>query len=792
MSVGIVLLIDESSAMDAAAVTGVAGGGISSGGGSSGGGALGGPPKSKAESVATAVNSVLAKLAQAGDCEVALVGYRSSKEGESQAGVRWSGGLAGREFVSAAEIAAAPAAVETRMRKVRNDVGGFDESPVSFPVWYQPTLGDRAPQIAAFEAVRDLLSRWSPANGIQGQPLVVHISSGSAGDGNPLRAIKAVQDLSLSGQTPIVAHLHLGSSANTPSVLFPANRAYLALGPQREWFERSSLLPGHLCEALKASGVTVNVNARAMVYNAKMVDVTKALSLLAAHVQKSLAGQAVVAAAPVARPRPPEGGPKLGPATIKAPPPPPMRTAKPAPAPVAKPPSAIAPPPAPRFIKPPAPAVHPPTPAASSPPPPLSRPAPAAPATPVPAAPVAAAPVAAAPVAAASLPVEPLAGAPVAVEPISVEPVAAEPVAVEPLELAPLELAPLEVTPASLSPAELAPLELESSGQSSRQSAGQSSGQSADSTAGFSDGSAGGELQLAGEATGVMTAAPTGLLRVSASAGGSGTKAVISPASPGCLVFVLDRSVADPFAADLGNACGKLHSLLGDMVAEVAKQGKGSVDVAVVSYGDSAGDTEVRTTLEGGLSGRVFARDSELMSGAVRIDEFEEQMSDGVGGLIAVPRKRPVLVEVEPTMATSARPAFRAVAEILRVWIQDHPSATLNPVIVHLTRGAGDTADFAAAIGELAGIATASGAPAVLYHAVATESPHPSVVFPGSDETLATDSLRALWAGTAELLFNAELSAEKPAIKPGARGMVVNGKFFVLIDPFKRAMATRG
>ncbi|MEY4177699.1 MAG: hypothetical protein RLY70_1273, partial [Planctomycetota bacterium] len=40
--------------------------------------------------------------------------------------------------------------------------------------------------------------------------------------------------------------------------------------------------------------------------------------------------------------------------------------------------------------------------------------------------------------------------------------------------------------------------------------------------------------------------------------------------------------------------------------------------------------------------------------------------------------------------------------------------------------------------------------------------------------------------------FNAELSAEKPAIKPGARGMVVNGKFFALIDPFKRAMAARG
>jgi hypothetical protein len=759
MSVGIVLLIDESSAMDAAAVTGVAGSGLAGGG-------LGGPPKSKAESVATAVNSVLAKLAQAGDCEVALVGYRSSKEGETQVGSRWSGTLAGREFVAATDIAAAPATVETRMRKVRNDLGGFDESPVSFPVWYQPSLGDRAPQIAAFEFVRELLSRWTPASGMQGQPLVIHLSSGSAGDGNPLRAIKGVQDLAVGGATPIVAHLHLGSSANTPSVLFPANRAYLSLGPQRELFERSSLLPAHLCEALKASGVVVNVNARAMIYNAKMMDVTKALGVIAAHVQKSLAGQAVAAAAPVARPRPPEGGPKLGPAIIKAPPPAPGRVAKPASAPVAKPPSAVAPPPAPKYLKPTgAPVASPPT---------VAMPAVKAASTlAVPAPPVA--PKVPAPPAAATPPVQPPPMAqPSVVEPLTVEPLELAPADVVPVDTAPLELelAPVEMAPAEMAPAEMAPMDM----------------------AGVE--MAGEDLVLASEPTTVMMAEPTGALPVAAALGtvaaGGGVRAAISPSSPGCLVFVLDRSVADPFTADLGNACAKLHVQLSDMVAEVAKQGKGSVDVAVVSYGDSAGDTEVRTTLEGGLSGRVFARDNELLAGAVRVDEFEEQMSDGVGGLIAVPRKRPVLVEVEPTLSASARPAFRAVAEALRSWINDHPSATLNPIVIHLTRGAGDPADIAASVGELAGIATASGAAAVLYHAVATESPHPSVVFPASDTDLATDSLRALWSGSAELLHNVELSAEKPAIQLGARGLVVNGKFFVLMDAFKRAMAARG
>ncbi|MFM7072763.1 MAG: hypothetical protein ACKO38_13325 [Planctomycetota bacterium] len=751
MSVGIVLLVDESAAMDAAAIAGGAGsGGV-------GAVASGGSPKSKAESVATAINSVLAKLAQAGDCEIALVGYRSSKEGESQVAVRWSGPLAGREFVAAAEIAAAPTTVETRMRKVRNDLGGFDESPVSFPIWYQPTLGDKAPQIAAFECVRDLLTRWAPANGVQGQPLIVHITSGTAGDGNPLRAIKGVQDLAVGGATPIVAHLHLSSSANTPSVLFPANRAYLSLGPQRELFERSSLLPGHLCEALKAVGVVVHVNARAMIYNAKMMDVTKALGMIAAHVQKSLAGQAVAAASPVARPRPPEGGPKLGPAIIKAPPPAPGRAAKPVPAPTVKPPSAVAPPPAPKYLKPAASAP------VASPAPPRTQTPPAVTATPV-SPPTIANPATKPAAALEPLAVEPLAVEPLMVEPLMVEPLVVEPLAVEPLSVEPL--APLEVEPMAAGTMAAGPMELEPIG------------------------AAGDDLRLASDATVVTTAELTGTIPASAAAAPPRANATISPTSPGCLLFVLDRSVADPFTADLGNACSKLHSLLGDMVAEVAKHGKGAVDVAVVSYGDSAGDTEVRTTLEGGLSGRVFARDSELLAGAVRIDEFEEQMSDGVGGLIAVPRKRPVLVEVEPTLSTGSRPAFRAVAEALRGWINDHPSATLNPVVVHLTRGAGDPADIAAGVGELTGIATASGAAAVVYHLVATESPHPSVVFPASAEALATDSLKALWNSAAELLFNAELAAEKPAIKSGARGLVVNGKFFVLMDPFKRAMGS--
>lgn len=679
MSVGIVLLIDESSAMDSSAVTTAAGPASAAN--------LGAAPKSKAESVATAVNSLLAKIAQAGDCEVALVGYRSTRDGATEVGLRWGGALSGREFVPAAEVSSAPVTVETRMRRLRNELGLIDETPVPFPIWYQPSLGDKAPQIAAFDFCRDLLSRWTPSTGHQGQPLVIHLFSGSAGDGNPLKAVKAVQESSVGGSAPLVLHIHLSSSGTTLPVLFPANRAYLSVGPQRELFERSSLLPPHLADALKANGVTVNQNARAMIYNAKMVDVTRALAIVTPHVQKSLAGQATVAAAATPTARPADGGPKLGPAIIKAPPAIPGRgVAKPAPA--AKPPTAVAPPAAPKLVKPPV-----------------------------------------APPAAAAIVSEPAAPAPVPVAPI-------EPAPIVP-DAAPLDLAPTEDL--LLSP------------------------ETVDLLVGVDDGAA---TLTAGAATGV------------------------SPGSPACLVFLLDRSVEDPFSADLGNACAKLQTQLSDFVAEVAKGGKGAVDVAVVTYGDSGGDTEVRSTLEGGLAGRTFARDNELLAGAVRVDEFEDQVSDGVGGLITIPRKRPVLVEVDPTSAARPQPAFQAVASILRTWCSEHPAAALSPIVLHLTRGQTDAAELLAGAGELAGVSTAGGAPVTLYHCVSTEQPHPSVVFPNSDADLSTASLQALWQASSGLLFGDALSAEKPSLKSGARGMVVNGKFFLLLDPVKRSLAT--
>src|SRR5437588_560745 len=174
----VVLLIDESAGMGA-----VMGDVVTDGKAST---------KSNAERVATAINSALNQLTDGPDFDLALLGYQTDSDGRPSVGSRFGGALAGRQFVKTGELAPNALRVETRTRKIpaASAMGVAREESVSFPVWYAPTPGGQAPQIAAFDACRELLSSWlasAPAG--PAAPLVVHIFSGSSGDGNPQMAI---------------------------------------------------------------------------------------------------------------------------------------------------------------------------------------------------------------------------------------------------------------------------------------------------------------------------------------------------------------------------------------------------------------------------------------------------------------------------------------------------------------------------------------------------------------------------------------------------------------------------
>ena len=611
----VILLIDESAAMDSAVQEDPL--------------ELGQEPKSKGVSTANAINSLLKQLGAGPEFDVALVGYGSDEAGGSVADVRWSGPLAGREFVSTKELAANPVTVETRQRRLPDPASftGFRTEPVEVPVWYQPKTGGTAPQVLAFQKCKELLERWSRSAGSNpGAPLVIHLFAAGSGDGNPTKAIDEVKSLDLGGRQPLVFQAHFSTAKAVPPTLYTSNRTFLAPGPSRDLFERCSMLTQDLIADLKTARIIVGTNARGMVFNAKLIDIVRFLSLVKAHVQNWPAKRTV-------------------PATV----------ADPIPAPIAAP-----------------------------------------------------------------------------------EPVAAA---------APIVADIPTPTDAPLSPTD--PVDCD---------------------------------------------ADTVEFPVNEEARGDGGYALANSDAvrekAALVVFLLDRSVQDPFAADPNNPCFRLQEQVNDWLTKIAKKPTGQIEIAAISYGmDSVGEVEVRNTFEAGLSGRVLVPDTELESGAIHIQEVEQQLPNGIGGLITLMQKQFILIELEPTSAAPPQPGFEATAAAISDWCGRHPDACSPPVVLHLTRGQHSAGDLESAVAPLQSLSVSSG-PVVIYHAIATETPHSSISYCETDADLDDPELQAAFAVSSPLLGREALTQSKPAlVKPQSRGIVVNGKFDLLLDGIREALS---
>lgn len=274
-----------------------------------------------------------------------------------------------------------------------------------------------------------------------------------------------------------------------------------------------------------------------------------------------------------------------------------------------------------------------------------------------------------------------------------------------------------------------------------------------------------------------------------AAAGTSETPPATQGERAALVVFVLDRSVADPFSGNTQNPCSKLQDQANDLLKQISKAADGELDAAIVSYGlDGGGQVEVRNTFDGPLAGKSIVPQSELAEGAVRIEEFEEQVSNGIGGLVSVNRKKPIYFDVEPTGAAAPAGAFAAAAQIARDWSARHSTARVAPVVLHLTRGAAAPADMEQAAEALKTVQHAAGCVA-LYHLVATESPHKSLAYPEGDAEIESPELKKLWELSSPLLGRERISAEKPSVTAEARGIVINGKFDLLLNGIKDALA---
>jgi len=670
----VLFLIDESKALDAR----VAGG-----------------TKSKAQSIATALNSLLNQLTAGPVVDVAIVGYRAAGPGRDDVGPRWDGALAGREFVAPHELAGAPLTVETRVRKVPGSggVGVSREQSVQFPVWYVPHLGDTASRAAAFEHCRKMLAEWvAGAAGGCKPPMVVSFLGDVDAQETPEAVGRAIHGLQTPGGPPFVVHAHLSTSDRVPAIVYPSSDAHLAPGPVRLLFEASSVLPDEFRSSLAQLQVNANAGARGLIYNARMVDLIRLLSLVKAYVRYE-------------------------------------------------------PPPAGAFVASVAgPAKQPPAPESFS-----------------------------TVVAEATIPVN----TPIGEEPITTAPTGEVTVTGIDSALGPGSegLAPESLTVQM--PAPDAPTAQFSSAEFGAAGAGAEGLTRADAFASVASlpPTHGMEDSESPQAPPPAQEAPTPTSAESA-ATATGSRALV--------VLLLDRSAAGPSGQGGKTVWHRLQEHANEILAQLSKLASGRIDCAAIAHGtDASGRPEVASAFGGPLAGRTFVSDTDLGAGALRVEEVTEQVSNGIGGLVSVTRRKPIFVDLEPAAAAAPGPALAAVKGLLAEWRQRHAADCATVVVLHLTRGRFEADEIDRAVGQLG----EAGALA-LNHLVLTESPHPSVAYPAEPTKIQEPALVRLWELTSPLPGGQALATRRPAVTPDSRGIVINGRFDLLLEGIQEALTS--
>jgi hypothetical protein len=192
---------------------------------------------------------------------VALVGY-----GAEGVGSAFAGSLAGRGLVPISDVGNSPARVDTRTKKVSDNVGGLVDQTVMFPIWAEATAGGSTPMCAALSEAHRLLTEWLANHQACFPPVVLHITDGESTDGDPRQAGQALAGLRSSDGNVLVFNCHL-SSERAPKIEYPASSEGLPNDWARTLFDISSVLPSGFVQVGSEIGQSLAAGARGFVFN---------------------------------------------------------------------------------------------------------------------------------------------------------------------------------------------------------------------------------------------------------------------------------------------------------------------------------------------------------------------------------------------------------------------------------------------------------------------------------------------------------------------------------------------
>ena len=210
--------------------------------------------------------------------DIAVLGYGGST---SDAHNALGGTLAQSDIVSIADLAANPIKINhTMTQEFDPETGTMVQIPVDVPIWIEPVADDGTPMCAALDAAYAIAYNWVVAHPNNFPPIVVNITDGESGDGDPRGSGSRFSQLATSDGAALLFNCHL---SNTPGyqVKYPSDASQVPPEPAAATlFEMSSVLPDPMRDFANASyGMNLAPGARGFVFGGDIMDLTQFITI---------------------------------------------------------------------------------------------------------------------------------------------------------------------------------------------------------------------------------------------------------------------------------------------------------------------------------------------------------------------------------------------------------------------------------------------------------------------------------------------------------------------------------
>lgn len=203
---------------------------------------------------------------------VAVIGYGAN------VAPALAGPLAGRELVPLSEIAASPARLENRSKKVPDGAGGLVDQEVRFPVWVDPVANGGTPMSSALSQAQSIVSTWLTDHPGCFPPVVLNLTDGESTDGDPSFAADGIRQLASADGAALLFNLHV-SSDSSAAISFPDSEAALVNQYAKALFNLSSTLPTGMRTYTEQQGIPVSEGSRGFVFNADVTSIIQFLDI---------------------------------------------------------------------------------------------------------------------------------------------------------------------------------------------------------------------------------------------------------------------------------------------------------------------------------------------------------------------------------------------------------------------------------------------------------------------------------------------------------------------------------